>query len=101
MIAFQKPISRKYISIYIVTKKCPFAKQRFVNSLLVVACMQFTFTKTYPDEIPLIEVARSDGIEENDEQELLNHLREEVFLSNFDIKQILALGIHSSSYSTT
>ena len=47
--------------------------------------MQFTFTKTYPDEIPLIEVARSDGIEENDEQDLLNHLREEVFLSNVDI----------------
>ena len=56
--------------------------------------MQFTFTKTYPDEIPLIEVAQSDGIAENDEEELLNHLREEVFLSNYDRKLILAFGSH-------
>ncbi len=44
----------------------------------VEACIQYTFTKSYPDEIPLMEVKESSNLSEKDEEDLINNLKEEV-----------------------
>eukprot|EP00795_Rhopilema_esculentum_P017498 gene17498-9116_t len=47
------------------------------EELSVEACVQFTFTECYPDEIPSMEVSRSSNMTEKDEQELITVLEEE------------------------
>jgi len=43
----------------------------------VEASLQFTFTKKYPDELPLMEFSSSFNINEQDEQDILDGLKEE------------------------
>ena len=57
----------------------------FLSTLLQMVCifiveasLQFTFTKNYPDELPLIEFSRSFNINDQDEQDILAGLKEEV-----------------------
>ena len=56
-------------------------KQFFIRLIFlssVDVSVQYTFTKCYPDEVPLMEVASSNNLSEKDEEELLNILNEEV-----------------------
>lgn len=48
-------------------------------TIVVEARLQFTFTKVYPDEIPLIEIASSCNIEEADETYIIAGMKEEVW----------------------
>ena len=47
------------------------------TSILVETCLQFTFTKTYPDEKPLVEMASS-NLRDEDVEEVLSSMVEEV-----------------------
>lgn len=60
--------------------------------------MQFTFTKTYPDELPIIET-QGGNITENDEEELISFLKEEVqaFLFSENFLSLLLFQCYSQS----
>ena len=61
--------------------------------------MQFTFTNIYPDEIPLIQIASSYNIEEEDEKDLIACMQAEVYQRVFQISLYLYLCVHVVDYS--
>ena len=41
-------------------------------------CLQFTYVDTYPDDVPIIQIASSEGLEDEDIAELEELLNEQV-----------------------
>ena len=61
-------------------------KQICLNSIndihVTVSCLiQFTYTPKYPDELPVIEIASSENLDDGELEKLVNLMKEQVTIS--------------------